>query len=141
MWLCSYGGCGAIQHPLEEGAGTCSLVSAAVLLFFGGRGLFRLNAHLRALNFPALTKPTANRLNQALVRIWGIRNSSAGILLGFVWNQGDERLMAKALGAIALLPITDGFVSQSLIGAGMLKHWVFLPILGILSAGLLGWFN
>ncbi|CZS77209.1 unnamed protein product [Fusarium graminearum] len=88
-------------------------------LFLSSLGLnasFRPNAHLKALEFPIPKDPEAKKFSRALMRIWGIRNISVGLLIALIWSTGDETLMAKALSLTIALPVTDGFVSRILIG-------------------------
>lgn len=119
----------------------------AVNLFpigFGINGLFRPNAHLRALGFPVPNKMTENqsyKLSNALMRIWSVRNLSISFLGILVWSTGDARLMAKALVPAIAIATMDGFVSRLLIGGGETQHWVFPPVLMLLMAGLFGWFE
>ncbi|GKU07572.1 hypothetical protein FLAG1_10442 [Fusarium langsethiae] len=112
-------------------------------LFLSGLGLnasFRPDAHLKALEFPIPKDPEARKFSHALMRIWGIRNISVGLLIALIWTSGDEILMAKALSISITLPVTDGFVSRIIIGGGETQHWVFPPLLAVFSAGLFGWF-
>ncbi|CAF3476135.1 hypothetical protein FGSG_01756 [Fusarium graminearum PH-1] len=112
-------------------------------LFLSSLGLnasFRPNSHLKALEFPIPKDPEAKKFSRALMRIWGIRNISVGLLIALIWSTGDETLMAKALSLTIALPVTDGFVSRILIGGGETQHWVFPPLLAVISAGLFGWF-
>lgn len=38
-----------------------------------------------------------------------------------------------------LEPLGDGLIQFSLTGAGVMKHWVFVPVTLGVGAGLLGW--
>jgi hypothetical protein len=118
-----------------------SVVPPINLLLFGLNGTFRPQNHLKALEFPSYTKDTtAQNLNRALMRIWGIRNITVGLLLIAVWTRGDETLMGLGLAIAIGMPITDGFVSRMLIGGGEMQHWLFPPVLAVMAAGLLGVF-
>ena len=127
-----------MAHPLFMSAG---LTLSTVLALFGINAMFRPDAHLKNLQFPAHTEPHASNLNHALMRIWGVRNISVGSILILIWNTGNERLMGSALAMALVLPITDGFVSRLLIGGGETQHWSFPPIMAIVIAGLFGWFD
>lgn len=48
--------------------------------------------------------------------------------------------MGLGLFAGLAISITDGFVSRLLIGGGEGQHWMFPPIIGLVMAGLFGWF-
>lgn len=118
-----------------------SLALSVVPLLFGINGMLRPEAHLKSLEFPLPTEPQARRLSYALVRIWAIRNLCVGFLLSLIWTTGNEKLMAWGLGAGMAMATTDGFVSRLLIGGGETQHWVFPPIIGVVMAGLHGWFD
>jgi hypothetical protein len=113
-----------------------------ILSGFGLNGLFRPSSHLASLGFPSHpTNPTAQKLNTALMRIWGIRNLVVGSLLIRIWMTGNEILLAQALCGGAALAVVDGFVSRGLIGGGEAQHWSFPPVIAVVVAGLYGWFD
>jgi hypothetical protein len=126
-----------MAHPIIFNGG---LGLGLVLLSFGLNATFRPQAHLQNLEFPLHTEPTARKLDYALMRIWGIRNITVGLLIAAIWTRHDEGLMGWALCAALPMPVTDGFVSRLLIGGGELQHWVFPPLLVVMIAGLFGWF-
>jgi hypothetical protein len=126
-----------MPHPIIFNG---SLGLGLMLFSFGLNATFRLVAHLKNLEFPVPTEPEARKLSYALMRIWGIRNISVGLLVGIIWTTKDETLMGKALAITLGIPITDGFVSRFLIGGGEFQHWVFPPVLVVMIAGLFGWF-
>lgn len=128
-----------MSHPIFFNAS--AMCTAVPLLFFGFNGMLRPDNHLQALGFPLHSEPKAQKLNHALMRIWGIRNISVGFLLTMIWSTGNEQLMARCLGAMLAIPLTDGFVSRALIGGGEFQHWIFLPTVTFLIAGLTGWFS
>ncbi|CEF73941.1 unnamed protein product [Fusarium graminearum] len=103
-------------------------------LFLSSLGLnasFRPNSHLKALEFPIPKDPEAKKFSRALMRIWGIRNISVGLLIALIWSTGDETLMAKALSLTIALPVTDGFVSRILIGGVQYRQSLKAIIEGI----------
>jgi hypothetical protein len=126
-----------MAHPIIFNG---SLGLGFMLIGLGLNASFRPDAHLKNLEFPVPTEPLAKKFSHALMRIWGIRNISVGLLISTIWATGDENLMAKALCISLALPITDGFVSRIVIGGGEAQHWMFPPILVVMSAGLFGWF-
>ena len=126
-----------MAHPILF---NITLPLSLFLFPLGLNASFRPEAHLTALEFPIPKDAEAKKFAYALMRIWGIRNISVGLLLTLIWSSGDEKLMAKALGVTILLPVTDGFVSRIIIGGGETQHWVFPPLLALISAGLFGWF-
>ncbi|CAG7555651.1 unnamed protein product [Fusarium equiseti] len=126
-----------MAHPILFNT---TLPMSLFLFSLGLNASFRPEAHLKALEFPLPKDAEAKKFAYALMRIWGIRNISVGLLLTLIWATGDEKLMAKAMGVTILLPVADGFVSRIVIGGGETQHWVFPPLLALVSAGLFGWF-
>ncbi|KAG7422256.1 hypothetical protein Forpe1208_v001838 [Fusarium oxysporum f. sp. rapae] len=126
-----------MSHPIIFNGG---LGLGLMIVGLGLNATLRPNDHLRRLEFPIPTEPLAKKFSLALMRIWGIRNITVGVLISFIWATGDEILMAKALSAALAMPITDGFVSRIIIGGGETQHWVFPPLLVVMVAGLFGYF-
>jgi hypothetical protein len=126
-----------MPHPIIFNG---SLGLGLMLVGLGLNATLRPNDHLQRLEFPIPTEPLAKKFSLALMKIWGIRNITVGVLISIIWTTGDETLMAKALSAALAMPITDGFVSQIIIGGGETQHWVFPPLLVVMAAGLLGYF-
>lgn len=126
-----------MPHPIIFNG---SLGLGLMLVSLGLNATFRPVAHLKNLEFPVPTDPEAKKFSHALMRIWGIRNISVGLLVSLIWTTKDETLMGKALAITLGIPITDGFVSRLLIGGGEFQHWVFPPVLVVMIAGLFGWF-
>ncbi|KAF5611941.1 hypothetical protein FCIRC_13139 [Fusarium circinatum] len=126
-----------MSHPIIFNG---SLGLGLMLVGLGLNATLRPNNHLQNLEFPIPTEPLAKKFSLALMRIWGIRNITVGVLISIIWNTGDEKLMAKALSAALAMPITDGFVSRIIIGGGETQHWVFPPLLVVMIAGLFGYF-
>lgn len=124
-----------MSHPIIFNS---SLGLGLMLLSLGLNASFRPQAHLKNLGFPLHTDITAQKLNHALMRIWGIRNITVGLLISAIWTRGDEKLMGLALLIATGMPITDGFLSRMLIGGGEGQHWMFPPLLMVMGAGLLG---
>ncbi|PNP81457.1 hypothetical protein FNYG_05263 [Fusarium nygamai] len=126
-----------MPHPIIFNG---SLGLGLMLVGLGLNATLRPNDHLQRLEFPIPTEPLAKKFSLALMRIWGIRNITVGVLISIIWTTGDEKLMAKALSAALAMPITDGFVSRIIIGGGETQHWVFPPLLVVMAAGLFGYF-
>ncbi|KAK0392598.1 hypothetical protein NLU13_2093 [Sarocladium strictum] len=122
-----------MSHPYLLRA---SLVPLGIFFAFGVNGMLNPNGHLRALHFPLHTETTAQKLNHALMRIWGIRNISVAYLFFLLWSTGDEVLMARGLLAGLAIAVTDGFVSRALTGGNELMHWGTLPVVGGIAAGV-----
>ncbi|KAF5023433.1 hypothetical protein F66182_4533 [Fusarium sp. NRRL 66182] len=125
-----------MAHPLIFHA---SLGLGLMLVSLGLNAIVRPDAHLRNLEFPVQSETQARGLSHALMRIWGVRNISVGLMIGLIWTTNDETLMAKGLCAALPLPIMDGFVSRMLIGGGEFQHWIFPPVLISMAAMLFGW--
>ncbi|KAJ3537573.1 hypothetical protein NM208_g6255 [Fusarium decemcellulare] len=126
-----------MSHPIIFNG---SLGLGLMLVGLGLNASLRPDAHLKSLEFPVPSEPLAKKFSHALMRIWGIRNISVGLLISIIWTTSDEKLMGKALSAALTLPITDGFVSRIVIGGGEFQHWMFPPVLVVMIAGLFGWF-
>lgn len=75
----------------------------------------------------------------ALARIYGSRNFILGLLVMAIRMSGDRRLMGWSMLLGCLEPLVDGLIQFSLTGAGVMKHWVFVPVTLGVGAGLLGW--
>ncbi|KAF5620589.1 isoamyl alcohol oxidase [Fusarium tjaetaba] len=95
-----------MPHPIIFNG---SLGLGLMLVGLGLNATLRPNHHLQSLEFPIPTEPLAKKFSLALMRIWGIRNITVGVLISIIWTTGDETLMAKALSAAIAMPITDGF--------------------------------
>ncbi|KAI1053484.1 hypothetical protein LB506_012489 [Fusarium annulatum] len=126
-----------MSHPIIFNG---SLGLGLMIVGLGLNATLRPNDHLQRLEFPIPSEPLAKKFSLALMRIWGIRNITVGVLISIIWTTGDENLMAKALSAALAMPITDGFVSRIIIGGGETQHWVFPPLLVVMIAGLFGYF-
>ncbi|KAG9506584.1 hypothetical protein J7337_000117 [Fusarium musae] len=126
-----------MAHPIIFNG---SLGLGLMLVGLGLNATLRPNDHLQRLEFPIPTEPLAKKFSLALMKIWGVRNITVGVLVSIIWTTGDETLMAKALSAALAMPITDGFVSRIIIGGGETQHWVFPPLLVVMAAGLFGFF-
>lgn len=126
-----------MAHPIIFNGG---LALGIMILSLGLNATFRPQNHLGNLGFPLHDEPTARKLNHALMRIWGVRNITVGLLIVTIWTSNNEKLMGLGLGASMAMPIADGFVSRLLIGGGEFQHWIFPPILGFMMARLLDWF-
>lgn len=127
-----------MSHPNFQLA-TYSMLGMVGL--FGLNATFRPNNHLGQLGFPVPTEPEARRFSQALMRIWGIRNICICFMGTLICRTGDEKLMATSLTAGIAIATVDGWVSRGLIGGGEAQHWVFPPVIAIVMAGLLGYFD
>ncbi|KAF5578268.1 hypothetical protein FPCIR_11671 [Fusarium pseudocircinatum] len=126
-----------MPHPIIFNG---SLGLGLMLVGLGLNATLRPNDHLQRLEFSIPTEPLAKKFSLALMKIWGIRNITVGVLISIIWTTGNENLMAKALSAALAMPITDGFVSRIVIGGGETQHWMFPPLLVVMAAGLFGFF-
>ncbi|KAF4987825.1 hypothetical protein FGRMN_10141 [Fusarium graminum] len=126
-----------MAHPITFNG---SLGLGLMIIGLGLNASFRPEVHLKSLEFPVPTESQAKKFSYALMRIWGIRNISMGLMISAIWASGDEKLMAKALLISIGMPVTDGFVSRHVIGGGETQHWVFPPVLIVMAAGLFGYY-
>lgn len=126
-----------MTHPIIFNG---SLGLGIMLISLGTNAILRPSNHLKSLGFPMPSELQAKTYSHALMRVWGVRNISVGLIIALLWTTGDERLMGKGLCAALILPITDGFVSRLVIGGGELQHWAFPPVLVNMIAGLFEYF-
>jgi len=77
----------------------------------------------------------------SLLRFFGARDLTIGLLALAVWRSGDRRTLGLVAAIGAGLATMDGFInSVDIPGAGW-KHWVFVPFGLVISGGLLGFFD
>ncbi|KAF5704606.1 isoamyl alcohol oxidase [Fusarium mundagurra] len=101
-----------MPHPIIFNG---SLGLGLMLVGLGLNATLRPNDHLQRLEFPIPTEPLAKKFSLALMKLWGIRNITVGVLISIIWTTGDENLMAKALSATLAMPITDGNLNMRLL--------------------------
>jgi len=111
----------------------------ALPLLIGINGLPRPKALPASVEFSAPTIPEAQKLADALTRIFAARNTVIGLICSAIWYRGDRKLLGWAMVMLNFFPIVDGFVSLDLIGGGLWNHFPVGPIKFGLRARLLGW--
>lgn len=111
----------------------------AVPLFIGINGLLRPSALLASVGFPAPTTLEAQKLADALTRIYAARNTVIGLICSAIWYRGERKLLGWVMIIISFSPLVDALVSLDLMGGGMWNHLPIVPIAVGLGAGLLGW--
>ncbi|VZH90601.1 unnamed protein product [Fusarium fujikuroi] len=116
-----------MSHPIIFNG---SLGLGLMIVGLGLNATLRPNDHLQRLEFPIPTEPLAKKFSLALMRIWGIRNITVGVLISIIWTTGDENLMAKALSAALAMPITDGFMNLKM----RLLSKVCVPALAVVGS-------
>ena len=94
---------------------------------------------MKAVEFPVPADAPNRALSFSLMRMFGIRNISVSVLVMLIRSTGDEKLLGLSLVPLASMALLDGLMSKSLIGHGQWNHWALVPVLGGLSAGLLGY--
>ena len=111
----------------------------AAPLGIGISGLLRPSAVLASVNFPAPTTPEAQKLANALTRLFAARNIVISLICLAVWHRGDRKLLGWAMVIVSFYPLVDTLVSLDLIEGGLWYHLPVVPIALGLGAGLLGW--
>jgi hypothetical protein len=74
-----------------------------------------------------------------MTRLYAGRNVVIGSLCTAIWYRGDRKLLGLSMIFVSFDAVLDAFVSQDLIGGGMMNHLPFVPIAVGIGAGLLGW--
>ncbi len=115
-------------------------VAVAVLPGIHGiRQLINPLAVIQSVHIVVPRQPETPRLAGALLRITAIRNFAVISIIALIWlRSGDEKTLGLAmLGPMAMATV-DGAVVRNLTGGNAAMHWMFTPICGFISAGLLG---
>lgn len=112
---------------------------AAIPICLGLSGLIRGRAFLSLVDFPTGSTPEAQRLADALTRIYAARNVVIGSIGIAIWYRGDRKLLGTTIIIMSFSAIVDGFVSLDLIGGGGWNHFPIVPLAVGVGAGLLGW--
>ena len=121
-----------------------ALCMCSVPCFFGIGVLISPEWGLKQASWPIPTNSKDRTLVYGIMRLFGIRDLSLGLTVLAIWYYGEGVRGYKTLGwgmlAGALLPLTDGFVSRSMVrGPEWTMHWPFVPVMAGVGAGLLGW--
>ncbi|KAI3391089.1 hypothetical protein diail_7967 [Diaporthe ilicicola] len=81
--------------------------------------------------------PEAQKLSRSLVRMYGVRQATMGLVGVTLWWSGEHRLMGVLMLVNTPIAIVDGLVSRWQVGAGEWGHWGFIPVGLALTIGLL----
>lgn len=112
---------------------------AAIPIWIGINGLLRPAATIASVDYPAPTTPEAQKLADALTRLFAARNIVIGLVGVAIRYRGDRKLFGWAMLIVSFTPLVDALVSLDLIGRGVWYHLPFMAIALGLGAGLLGW--
>lgn len=117
----------------------------------GALGLFPLSVGLLGLanptsgwsifSFPKPTSPEAQKVGETFFLFWASRDVFMGLVTSAAWYHSDHRMMGYALLAASMAAVTDGVISLRQKGSGQWLHWSFVPVLGGIGGGLVGWFD
>lgn len=118
-----------------------SLAVGLIPGLLGMKALVNPASVMQSAKFPEPAQPEAKKLAHALMRLYGVRNIFVSFLLATVWSTRDERLMGTGMIGALFMCISDGLISQSLIGGGVLKHWSIAPVIVGLMGGLFEWYK
>lgn len=111
----------------------------AIPFFIGISGLLKPSDLLASAGFPAPTTLEAQKIADAITRLYAVRNTVIGLISSAIWYRGDRKLLGWAMIIMSISPVVDALISLDLIGGGMWNHLPIVPITVGLGAGLLGW--
>jgi hypothetical protein len=131
----------SIFSPQSRTLPNVACVFAAIPFFLGINGLLKPRAFIATVDFPAPTTPEAEKLADALTRLFAARNVVVGSICCAIWYRGDRKLLGAAMIIESFSALVDGLVSLDLIGGGGWYHFPIIPVFIGIGAGLLGWFG
>jgi len=126
------------SHPLLR---TAALLISALPIALGSLAL--LNPHymlVKMFEYPLPPASADQKVTLSQVRSFGIRDIFVGAACLGAWYRGDDVMLGFLVLMGAGLAVGDGFAQRSAVGRGQwTKHWVFVPVLGGVGMGLMGW--
>lgn len=93
------------------------------------------------LGYDVPTDPSSRALSASLMRLFGVRDMTIGLITLTVWRSGDRKTLATTIAFGTLLAVMDGFVNRINVQGGEWKHWVFVPMGAFISGGIFGLFD
>ncbi|KAK5937697.1 hypothetical protein PMZ80_009826 [Knufia obscura] len=96
---------------------------------------------LSMLGYTVPTDPSSRQLSTSLMRFFGARDLTLGLVTLAVWRFGNRKTLGVTTGLGTGLAVMDGLINQVDVVGGGWKHWVFVPFGAMLSGGLLGVFD
>lgn len=87
------------------------------------------------------SNPADNQLVKTTTRMFAVRDIFLGGATLGPWYLGDDRMMGVMMLMGAAVVFVDGQIAHVQSGHGRLLHWALVPVMGGLSAGLLGWLD
>lgn len=88
-------------------------------------------------HFPLPTTPYERRLALGLMRVYGSRNVTIGLISVALWSYGQFAVMGWACLAGVIMTVTDGLVARAVVSGKEWTHWGFAPLGMGLGFGLL----
>ena len=93
---------------------------------------------LSLLGYAIPSDPSTRVLSASLLRYYGARDLTLGMITLAVWKSGDRRTLGFTMALGTTLAIMDGFINQADVSGGAWKHWVLVPVGGLITVGTLG---
>ena len=112
-------------------------IFAAIPIWIGINGLLKPSETIASVDYPVPTTPEAQKLADALTRLFAGRNISLGLVGVAIWYRGDRKLLGWGMLFVSFVPLVDALVSLDLIGRGLWYHLPFMAMALGLGAGLL----
>ena len=112
-------------------------IFAAIPIWIGINGLLKPRETIASVDYPVHTTPEAQKLADALTRLFAGRNISLGLVGVAIWYRGDRKLLGWGMLFVSFVPLVDALVSLDLIGRGLWYHLPFMAMALGLGAGLL----
>ncbi|TKA77131.1 hypothetical protein B0A55_04108 [Friedmanniomyces simplex] len=130
-----------LPPPSSSLLSTTALIISLLPIGLGSLALSNPSFMLEKMfEFPLPASPADRKIATNQMRSFGIRDIFVGAACLGAWYRGDEKLLGSLVLMGAGLATVDGFAQRSAIGRGQwTKHWMFVPVMAGVGAGLVGW--
>lgn len=108
-------------------------------VFLGLNALLRPNSFYGLLQVQRPKEPETQKLVHAQILMYGARDLAVGLACLASWYSGNQQTMGLVLLGALPMAIIDGYAVQMAAGKGGWMHWSFIPVLGGIGLGCLGW--
>ncbi|KAK4610593.1 hypothetical protein CLAFUW4_13604 [Fulvia fulva] len=126
------------QHPyLLLFAGTLGLLPLSI----GTLGLLHPSSGWTIFNLPKPSTPSAQKVGEDFFLFWASRDVFMGLVTSAAWYHGDRKMMGYVMFMATMVGVVDGVMSRRVKGNGEWVHWGFVPVLGAVGGGLVGWWD
>lgn len=96
---------------------------------------------LSLLGYQVPTDPSSRALSASLMRFFGARDLTLGLVTLAVWRSGDRKTLGLTMALGTGIAVMDGFINRIDVPGGEWKHWVLVPVAAFISGGVLGLFD